>query len=62
MYKDLLSKYGYCEGLVGTNEEGENVLVSITPNNASITTLQKNGWERVNIYYPDQTEEELYRR
>ena len=59
-YEELVTKFGYIEGQVGTNENGENVLVSIDNECASIRTLQHNGWQRINVYWKDGTEEEYY--
>ena len=61
-YEELKRMYGYVEGQIGENEDGEKVIVSIDEESAEIQTLQDNHWIRVNIYYPDGTEEELYKR
>ena len=61
-YQELKRKYGFIEAKVGENEDGEKVIVSIDEESAEIKTLQDNGWIRINIYYPDGTEEELYTR
>lgn len=61
-YKALKKQFGYCEGLVGTNEDGETVIVTIDKENATVQTIQKNGWTRVNVYWKDGTIEESYRR
>ena len=62
-YDELLQKYGYIEEpLVGVNADGEDVIVSIDKECACTRTLQHNGWQRVNIYYPDGTCEEYYER
>ena len=62
MYKELLKQFGYCEALCGTNEDNENVIVSIDKECASVRTLQNNCWQRINIYYKDGTEEEYYEK
>lgn len=62
MYDELLSKYGFVDAKVSTNSEGENVIVNIDSECASTRTLQHNGWQRINIYYPDGTSEEYYER
>ena len=63
MYNELLQKYGYIEEpLVGTNANGENVIISIDKKCACTRTLQHNGWQRINIYYADGTSEESYER
>ena len=61
-YDELLLKYGKCEGLVGTNEDGEKVIVTIDDKSACTRTLQFNGYIRTNTYYPDGTSEETYER
>ena len=60
MYEELLKKYGYIEHKVGTNDNGETVVVSIDKECACIRTLQNNKWSRINIYHKDGTVEELY--
>ena len=59
-YEELVKKFGFVEGGVGTNEDGEYCIVTIDKESASIRTLQNNGWIRENTYYPDGTEEEGY--
>lgn len=54
-YQKLLAKYGYIEGGVGTDEDGDTVMVTIDKESAEVKTLQKNGWMRVHTYYPDGT-------
>lgn len=61
-YEELFKKFGYVEGQVGVNELGEHVIVSIDEDAASVRTLQRNGWMRINIYYEDGGEEETYER
>ena len=34
----------------GTNADGETVLLSVTSDKMELTTLQSNGWVRVNFY------------
>lgn len=61
-YERLLHKHGMCEGLMGVNEDGETVLVSIDEHTAEVRTYQKNGFVRINIYHNDDdgTSEEIY--
>ena len=59
-YEELKKKCGFVNGLVGTNEKGENIIVTVDPISATIRTSQKNGWMRTNIYWADGTEEETY--
>lgn len=53
----LMKEYSDCRGFQGTNEDGEEVFVSINPDSIVVTTFQKNGWMRDNYYnaegYPD---------
>ena len=62
MYEELKNKYGFVEAKVGVNSDGEPVIVNIDSEQASTRTIQHNGWQRINIYYPDGTAEELYER
>ena len=62
MYDELVAKYGLVDGVVGVNSDKDNVLVTIDEEAAYIRTLQSNGWQRLNIYHKDGTEEELYER
>jgi hypothetical protein len=48
--------------MVGKNEDGEDVIVTIDKENATVVTVQANGWHRINTYWPDGTEEETYRK
>lgn len=60
VYEELKNKHGFVEAFVGINEDKEPVIVSIDEQEASIRTLQKNNWIRVNVYYPDGTQEEYF--
>ena len=59
-YERLLNEHGYCESLVGKDEDGEIVILSIDEQSADVTTLQANGWHRTNVYWKDGTQEEMY--
>lgn len=53
--------------LTAETEDGENVIVEAYRDENGelvwkISTLQDNGWMRINIYYSDHTVEELYKR
>ena len=54
--------------LLATNEDGEEVIVEAygTDENGDIiwqlTTMQKNNWLRINVYYKDGTVEALYEK
>lgn len=48
--------------LIGQNEEGERVTISINSDNITVMTEQSNGWTRENIYHRDYDIEELYHR
>ena len=61
-YEKLFTKFGMVEGQCGTNSNGENVVVSIDNECASVRTLQDNGWSRINIYYKDGCVEEYYEK
>ena len=61
-YEELLNQFGYCEGMVGADIDGDNVIVTIDKESAEVKTLQTNGWIRINTYYPDGTQDEAYRK
>ena len=61
-YDELKTEFGYCEGLVGNDEDNQVVVVTIDEDEAEVRTLQENGWIRVNIYHRDGTESETYTR
>lgn len=59
--KKLIADYkNYPNSLIGKNESGEEVRVSINSDNVTTLTFQRNGWVRTNIYWKDGTKEELY--
>jgi hypothetical protein len=56
--KELMQKYGKGSWPYdGVNEDGEQVMVSISTDSIVVKTYQRNGWTRVNYYdeegYPD---------
>ncbi len=60
-YELLRKQFGLVEAGVGTNKDGESVVVSIDEECASVRTIQKNSrFHRINIYWKDGTEEEMY--
>ena len=60
-YEKLLKQFGLVEAQVGINEDGEPVVVTIDNECAEIRTIQKNSrFHRINIYWKDGTEEEMY--
>lgn len=62
-YKEIEEKTkGVDLPITAVNEDGENVIINCVDNCYRVTTLQKNGWCRTNIYHPDGTIEELYGR
>ena len=44
----------------GTNENIEQVSISIAKDRIDVVTFQDNGWTRRNVYWRDGTREELY--
>lgn len=42
------------------NDNNENIILEVTDEYLKISTLQNNGWVRVNLYYKDHTSEEYY--
>ena len=45
-----------------TNEDGETVILEITPGFLKTLTYQNNDWIRINIYHKDRTVEETYEK
>lgn len=45
-----------------TNENGETVILEITPGFLKTSTYQNNDWIRINIYHKDRTVEETYEK
>ena len=45
-----------------TNENGETVILEITPEFLKTSTNQSNDWIRINIYHKDRTVEETYEK
>lgn len=59
--KELMEKYWDSEmPFSGTNEDGEDALISIFCDKIVAVTYQENGWLRKNIYYKDNTREEIF--
>ena len=44
------------------NEKDEDVIIEITNNYLKTSTIQNNGWMRINIYHKDKTAEEYYEK
>lgn len=44
------------------NEHGENMIIDISKDFLEISTIQSNGWTRVNIFHKDKTVEEYFER
>ena len=58
---DLMDEHGNTNSrFPGTNELGEDTMVSITSEKIVVETNQTNGWVRKNVYWRDGTYEELY--
>lgn len=55
---DLHEEFPYM--LFGENEQGEENIISINRDNVTVSTYQKNGWIRQNVYYRDGSTEESY--
>ena len=57
----LMKEHGDSEtAKLGSNENGEDVAISIFKDRIVVVTYQSNGWIRKNIYYPDGSREELF--
>lgn len=62
-YKEIKAKTkGIDLPATAVNEDGDNVIIDCIDDCYRVTTLQKNGWYRTNIFHPDGTIEELYDR
>ena len=48
--------------LSGKNENGEPITISISEDNLSVRTYQRNGWIRKNVFWKDRTTEELFEK
>ncbi len=47
----------YPTWMFGMNEEGEDVMISVTEEAVTVVTFQQNHWVRRNVYRPDCQEE-----
>lgn len=57
----LMDEYGGSKTMkLGENENGENVQISIFFDRICVSTMQHNGWVRVNTYWRDGTREETF--
>ena len=57
----LMDEYGGSNASFdGTNENIEQVSISIAKDRIDVVTFQDNGWTRRNVYWRDGTREELY--
>lgn len=60
-YEKLVAEFGdNVEDACGHNQNKENIILNINDEYAEVRTLQKNGFHRINVYWKDGTEEELY--
>ena len=58
---DLMDKYEeFPYMLSASNSDGEDQQISINSDNITVSTLQKNGWICVNVYWRDGTREETF--
>ena len=57
---DRADEFDYA--LLGENDEGEAVMISVNHDNITVETFQDNDWVRENIYYRDFTTEELFHK
>lgn len=60
MYEKYRTDFGLVDGLCGKNEKNENVILSIDEEKAVVKTLQSNNFIRINIFWKEGIEEELY--
>lgn len=62
--KKLMKEHGNSEfPFSGVNENGEEVLISVNPDNITVETFQRNGWLRTNVLWADDWRvEETYEK
>ena len=59
--RQLMDEYGGSNAsFYGTNENIEQVSISIAKDRIDVVTFQDNGWTRRNVYWRDGTREELF--
>ncbi len=59
----LMDTYGDSTTMYpGTNENGETVHISIYHERIVVSTMQDNGWNRINTYWRDGTRKEIFGR
>ncbi|MBP5710029.1 MAG: hypothetical protein J6W84_03525 [Bacteroidales bacterium] len=57
----IMDKHGNSDTMYpGTNENGETVFMSVYPEHIVVSTMQDNGWNRINTYWRDGTHEETF--
>ena len=57
----LMDDYGDSTTMYpGTNEDGEDIHISIYHDRIVVSTMQENGWNRINTYWRDGTREETF--
>ena len=57
----IMDEYGSIKSpFPGTNENGEDVWISVFHDRIAVKTHQRNGWVRLNIYWRDDTREEIF--
>ncbi len=58
----LMDQYGDSQCMtIGSNENGEDVTISIFHDKIITETYQANGWMRQNVYHRDGSREELFK-
>jgi hypothetical protein len=59
--KDIMDKHGDSKTMYpGVNENGETVFISIYHDRIVVSTMQDNGWNRINTYYRDGSSDETF--
>lgn len=65
-FRDLLNSFYENNVELGIftskNENDEDIIIEITNDYLKTSTMQQNGYIRVNIYYKDRTTEEIYEK
>lgn len=61
--REAMRTYGDSEmPFFGSNEDGEEQIVSVNRDNVTIVTFQHNGWARTHVVWEDGTSEETFER
>ena len=58
---EIMDEFGDTDTMfAGENEDRESVNISVSHESIVVETFQENGWVRKNVYWRDETQEELF--